>query len=897
MGGSKKQTIGYHYKWLLHFGWCQGIVDALLELRGGDAPFWQGRMTGSGRISVNRPELWGGEKGEGGIVGDWDVMFGEQTQVPNDYLTGVLGAQQSAHRGKFTTVARGGRFGAFTPTPKSVSAKIERILTDWQGGSAWYPEKAVIDMDSFSLGFNQDGWKYRVEAPGSTADYSAADYDDIAWDVGKGGFGSGALETDASFGVGTYVPSGVAGRSIWIRRNTYARQGVDIAVDVYHDDGAWLWWNGQPISISTLTYYHGQAIIPGNLVQPSNVVALKVTDAVPTGTPTQIYAGLSLSQMGNVVNAMNPAHVLYESITRDDMQGEPVGLINDASFRAAADQLFSEGFGICTTWDSESETPEQFQQRICNLIAASLSQSRADGLYYLDLIRPVADPSTLPIITEDDVSSFKQTPWVGSEAINLMQVEWFDPQAKQVRTTQPVYSAAAIQDVGSPNSDSRTYHEIPVESLALRLAGRELAISATPLNKLDLKLLPRWRTLRAGTSARLQLPSEGIADMVIVIGEVGQGDPKDEKVSVIAAQNVFSFPDAVFVQPQPGGWVDPARPPTAPAQQLAFEAPYLELTAALSSGDLSALTADAGYIALLATRPTSGLNYEVDTAVASEAYQAYGIGDWAGGLFINEAAGPTDTSFTFTGGSDLERFAIGGWAVWGDEIVRIDALDTSAGTLSLGRGCADTVPAGDHAAGSVLLYAGEWVTGDQREYVGGDVVRAKLLTRTSSDKLDPSAATELSVTMADRQVRPYPPGQLRFDDASTTGRAYPASMVGAIVTRWAHRDRLLQADQVVDESAASIGPEAGTTYTVRYYQPPGMLIHTESSITGTAATAYTFPADGSASITVEAERDGHASWQAASHTFDYLVTPDRTRIAVGGDRRVVVGGDIRVSRG
>lgn len=897
MGGSKKQTIGYHYKWLLHFGWCQGIVDALLELRGGDAPFWQGRMTSSGQISVNAPELWGGEKGEGGIAGAWDIMFGEQTQMPNDYLTSVLGPQQSGHRGKFTTVARGGRFGAFTPSPKNVSAKIERILTDWQGGSRWYPEKAVISMDGFALGFNQDGWKYRVEPPGSTADYSAATYDDTVWDTGKGGFGSGALDTDAAFGVGTYVPAGVAGRSIWIRRALFARPGVGITIDVYHDDGAWLWWNGAPISIATLTYYHGQAVIPGNLVLASNVVVLKVTDAVPAGTPAQIYAGLSLAQSGNVVNAMNPAHALYESITRDDMQGEPAGLINDASFRAAADQLYLESFGICTTWDSESETPEQFQQRICNLIGGNLSQSRADGLYYLDLIRPIADPSTLPIITEDEVVSFKQTPWVGSEAVNLIQVEWFDPQAKQTRTTQPVYSAAAIQDVGSPNADSRTYHEVPVESLALRLAARELAAAATPLNKLELALFPKWRTLRAGTSARLQMPSEGIADMVIVIGEVGQGTPKDEKVSVTAVQNVFSFPDSVFVRPQPGSWVDPAQPPTAPAHEVAFEAPYLELTAALSSGDLAALPADAGYIALLAARPTSGLNYEVDTAAASEDYQAYGIGDWTGALTINEAAGPADSAFTFAGGSDLGRFAIGGWAIWDGEIVRIDALDTSAGTIHLGRGCADTVPAGDHAASSVLLYAGEWVTGDQREYVGGDVVRAKLLTRTSSDKLDPAVAAELSVTMNDRAARPYPPGQLRFDDANATARAYPAQLIGAVVTHWAHRDRLVQADQVVDESAASIGPEAGTTYTVRYYQPPGTLIHSESAVAGTAATAYTFPADGSASIMVEAERDGHASWQAAAHTFDYLVTPDKTRNAVGGDRRVVVGGDVRVSRG
>src|SRR5690348_18455859 len=87
MGGSKKQTVGYWYDWAMAFGWCKGPVDALLELRGGDKTAWQGRMTASGQITINKPNLWGGEDstsgGSGGIVGTMDVMFGEAAQAPN----------------------------------------------------------------------------------------------------------------------------------------------------------------------------------------------------------------------------------------------------------------------------------------------------------------------------------------------------------------------------------------------------------------------------------------------------------------------------------------------------------------------------------------------------------------------------------------------------------------------------------------------------------------------------------------------------------------------------------------------------------------------------------------------------------------------------------------------
>ncbi|MFK2904582.1 hypothetical protein ISP17_11450 [Dyella ginsengisoli] len=873
MGGSKKQTIGYHYKWLLHFGWCRGVIDALLELRGGDAPFFQGRLTSSQRITINKPDLWGGEKGEGGITGDWDILFGEPTQAPNDYLTSVLGAQQSGHRGKFTTVARGGRFGAFTPSPKTVSAKVERILTDWQDDTVWYPEKAVIALGA--SGATQSLGVLSINAN-----------DAAATDVNGHTYGPFAADDVIEIEFADGLPYTAWSR--WPADDSPGTGGLPwfCRFEVTDDTGATTDYLSTSYATSAEAFAAAKASSPITLSGSTSYTIWLHDDILENRGGVSFY----LSRKPGL-RAMNPAHVLYESITRDEMQGEPAGLINDTSFRAAADQLYSEGFGICTTYDSESETPEQFQQRICNLIAGNLTQSRTDGLYYLDLIRAVSDPSALPIITEDDVKTFKQTPWVGSEAVNLIQVEWFDPQAKQVRTTQPVYSAAGIQDVGSPNSDVRTYHEVPVGSLATRLAARELAAASSPLSKIDLTLLPKWRTLRAGTNVRLQLPSEGIADIVLVLGEVAQGTLKDGSIAASAVQNVFSFPDTVFIQQQLGGWVDPAQPVTAPPSQLAFEAPYIELVAALSNADLAALHADAGYLGLLATRPTIGLNYEVDTAAAAEAYQAYGIGDWTASAVINEAAGPIDTSFTFTSATDIDRLVVGGWAIWGDEIVRIDAVDTTAGTLSLGRGCADTVPT-SHAAASSLVFAGEWVTGDQREYVGGDVVRAKLLTRSASDVLDISSATELSVTMNDRQVRPYAPGLLRFDDASTTGQAYPAAMVGAITTHWAHRDRLTQADQLLDESAASTGPEAGTTYTVRYYQPPGTLVHTESALTGTAATAYTFAADGVAQISVEANRDGYASWQSASHTFSYTASAG-VRVTEAGNRRITEAGAVR----
>jgi len=146
--GKKKGTIGHHYRYLLHYGLTRGPVDAVLQMRVGDRTAWAGRVTTSAQVAVNNPQLFGGETGEGGLVGAMDIMMGESTQMPSSYLAANLSPQQSGLRGKLTVLWRGGIFGAFSPYPKPVAFQVERILADWPGGTPWYPGKASIAIDA-----------------------------------------------------------------------------------------------------------------------------------------------------------------------------------------------------------------------------------------------------------------------------------------------------------------------------------------------------------------------------------------------------------------------------------------------------------------------------------------------------------------------------------------------------------------------------------------------------------------------------------------------------------------------------------------------------------------------------------------------------------------------------
>src|SRR5690606_36924603 len=125
-----------------------------------------------------------------------------------------------------------------------------------------------------------------------------------------------------------------------------------------------------------------------------------------------------------------------------------------------------------------------------------------------------------------------------------------------------------------------------------------------------------------------------------------------------------------------------------------------------------------------------------------------------------------------------------------------------------------------------------------------------------------------SVTMNQRQFRPYPPGRLRVN-----GSAYPTSITGELVISWAHRDRVTQADQLIDDEQTSIGPEDGTTYTVRIYDG-NSLVRTETGITGTSYTyeSATEISDGGPfnpiRFTLHAVRDGVESLQGHDWTVE-----------------------------
>lgn len=139
MGGSSSVTIGYRYFMGMHLAICHGPVDEVQEIIVGERSAWSGSVTTSQQIIVDSPNLFGGEKKEGGVQGPVDIAMGEATQGKNDYLEAQLGADVPAFRGTLALVLRRCYLTAMTRNIKPWAIRVKRCAA-----RSWYPATCEI---------------------------------------------------------------------------------------------------------------------------------------------------------------------------------------------------------------------------------------------------------------------------------------------------------------------------------------------------------------------------------------------------------------------------------------------------------------------------------------------------------------------------------------------------------------------------------------------------------------------------------------------------------------------------------------------------------------------------------------------------------------------------------
>lgn len=572
---------------------------------------------------------------------------------------------------------------------------------------------------------------------------------------------------------------------------------------------------------------------------------------------------------GAIGDNMNPADIIYEVLTSHAFG---IGMlptdIDLVSFSASASTLYAEGLGLSIFWEGE-QSAEEFINLILEHINGSLYHKPATGKLTLKLARDDYVIDDLPILDTSNilrVDRFSQM--LPGELTSEVQIKFEDQETGEAGSVTVQDIAVLSMQGGAPVPVVLDYPGIPDSVLANKIALRELRERATPLAGAELICTRDAWSLNVGDVFRFQYSPLGIYDMVMRVAEVDYGTLTDGRITILAVQDVFAVASVSIGAPTVAGWSQPLSSPEPSPVRLAIEAPYWVIAREIL-GDSDSLLADvdpaSGLLLASGSRPSGdAYDYQLYTRTGTAAYASRKVGAFMPTAALATAIGRTETVFDIGTGADLDDVDADTWAHIDGELVKV--MSVTATTLTCLRGVLDTVPA-PHAAGVAIHFVGDYKSIDRTEWSSGQTVDAKLLTRTGLGSLLEAAAPADSVVMAQRFIRPYAPGNAQINAVT-----YPASVTGDLAITWAHRDRTLQTAYIVEQTEGNIGPEVGTTYTVRIYnaQSGGSLIRTYSDVIGTsqAYTAAQATTDNGGSkpanirVEIQTLRDGYTSWQS-----------------------------------
>jgi hypothetical protein len=303
----------------------------------------------------------------------------------------------------------------------------------------------------------------------------------------------------------------------------------------------------------------------------------------------------------NIIKAMNPAHIVFECLTnREWGRGLPRTAIDTAAFTAAADQLFTEGFGLCLRW-SRSDSIESFVQSVLDHIGATLYTDRATALLKMKLIRGGYDPETLPTFSPDSGLLEVRDSTIAStgKCINEVRVTFRDPISNKDAMVK-VDNLANIQaSQGAMNTISKNYPGIPTAPLGLRVAQRDLRASGLELRRFNLTFDRRAWAVTPGDVIRIYDLARNIKNLVVRVGHVEDAAGTSGKINMVAVQDVFSLPAQAFIEEQKGSWTPPNQNACV-ARHKVFELPYGMVVGTTAPAEFELIDDTDSFIGILA---------------------------------------------------------------------------------------------------------------------------------------------------------------------------------------------------------------------------------------------------------------------------------------------------------
>ncbi len=856
-------------------------------------------------ITVDERDLFGGDRKEGGVTGDIDLLFGASDQIQNPYLVSKLSdVNLPAFRGSMGFVLNQVYAGT-SPYIKPWSFFCRRLLKQVSGDDQWYIEKAVINPGTASgddlnpvhiirecLIDNEWGMGF-----------SESDIDSVSFER------SADILYDESFGLSLlWDQTGPIEDFVGSILRT-------VAGFLYQDLATGKW-------VLSLTRDPDAPIIDESTVYPGLIPSSnKTVISFQAGfDPEEMQRGQSFTPL----STFNTQRIALKLGSDDDVtvrieiQNTAAGLPNgnvlafstvEGSDMLPVDDLNNDDLGwIIATLDREIVLVEDTQYAIVfyittqgvptvisyedshydedagppygyiggiKLVSNNFGSSWSTGDSRDDLFFRIL--STAPELFNEnhimDIEEFARPSY--GEVINQVTVNWWDKIANKPRPVMAQDIALIEKQSNNIIEQNLNHYGVCNATLANKIAERELKLASSMLASMRLKCTRQMSHLKPNDVFKLSWPELSIVEMIVRVIDVDYGSIQKNEVYMTCIEDAFSTAETVYADPPESEWSDPINDALDISDIDIIEIPYWILVNDIENQ--SVVDADypdaSGFLLLAVVPPTSdSLDFEIFLQQSvGLPFNSEGIAPFAfnatltTGMFKEAQNVTVDLENTF----GLTSVSDDSYAVIGNEMVKVVSVDTDNNQVTVERGVFDTVPE-VHSLGDFVYFIGDGYVNIETEYTDGDQPAFKILPRTGKGQLlEVSASTQTADLLDSRFIRPYPPGNLKFNAES-----YPTylstAITGGFEITWSHRDRT-DATQVgtivLHTDATDYGPEAGTTYTIKIYDEDDVLARTVAGLAGTAyeyTEAFEIADNGTLQKQLRFEiysvRDGFDSW-------------------------------------
>ena len=884
---AKSQTIGYKYSLGMVMTICHAPIDFVTEFIFGEKSAWQGQ-TKDRRIYISKHDLFGGEKKEGGVAGSISILSGKPDQQVNSYVEYFRG-ETSAQRGLLTMV-----FGDEGYVPDS-----DYRTTDWDKSTI--SEKmyqGISKSITEHLRRITKGGNYRPDAvdrankaqqalkiiagkeQGELTDTLLLAY---LIEISAGNRTGYAFEDTGKDGRNWNRPERRLGAVPQLREKYKTNRGVAMAYTKFifidsvaglYEHGSWR-ENGEHtirfpaseffgqevrIKLKTLPQYTNPFYWGTSPYFKSTWVRVQ---AINSGWTHGLWYPEKAAIDGGVVEYteggkkgtfpvldMNPAHILYKTLTNDDWgMGYHPSDIDEESFRKAADKLYDEKFGMSIIWDS-AKTIEDFNSEILDTIDGVIRVNVITGRFELLLIRNDYTVSELPVLDESsivEISRFERSSW--GDGANEIVLTYKDRNESDVVLVKQ--NLAAIEIQRGVISSQQTYKGVHTKHIAELIAERELKLTSSSIAKMSIKINRLNYLLQNGDVFVLKWKNLGIKSMVCRVGSIVRGEFDDGIIEVEAVEDIFGITkssyEVVVDDTSEEEDVNRVVLTAEPIKTMRImEASYHDLQTVMPAENLNSairlVDGGSSYPLILAEKPSlATLNYDLYAFNGRGTFQKVADDISFNATFrLAQDVEPTFESFN-TDDFDSRPHVVTEdmYIVINDECMAIDAIDAieDNGAIRVKRGILDTLPA-YHFNGDIGYIVTVNNASDLNNYAVGSTLSYKTVAQAVSSSTSLEDSKEVFADLIGRAARPAPVNSVTINE-----NYYPVQISRSkpIEVSWNTRNRKQMIPQNVYWGSGSVTPEEGQTTSIKLFNPniegdEGVI----EEIKNTEETSHTF---------------------------------------------------------